>query len=347
MINFNQNIMVADRIRTNRYRVYNKELAHYIGLREAIYLSYLVDQDFYFNEMEVGKPFYKTQKQIYLETTIKADTQTTINKKLQRMAILKIVKQGLPARNYFEINYNNLNILLNEATEDFIKMIKKEEELLEEKEQASSGKNQELELGKIRNINNKYKNNKKANITNNNKLLFTTLGEPENSPEKEEENMENKNNELFEELNVDGMCDFSKSEEVTKQTSTPASPPKKKKGGLAPLIDEIENYFSKDKYPVINQKLNVYLHCYIGCRKLPSLEKWQGMLQSLIDYSSINLPAALGKKVNVAIATEIIDKATEGKDGAPFMEFDDIYHNKEKNIVKEPQFNLNQEFEKY
>lgn len=190
-------------------------------------------------------------------------------------------------------------------------------------------------------------NNITNNIANNNnitKVILSSLDEPESSSLNEINNLDNINNKENE-----CVVDFLVEEDTKTFSNSGAEPAEekksvKRKGGLAPLIDEIENFFKKDMYPEINILLNNYLHCYIGCRKLPSLDKWQNMLKDLINYSSISLPGVSGKKLNTQVAIQIVEKAIAGKDGAPFTEFDDIYHYGSNNNVMEPHFNLNQTF---
>ena len=112
----------------------------------------------------------------------------------------------------------------------------------------------------------------------------------------------------------------------------------KGKGGLKPLIDLANDKFPKERYPDVNSKLITYLKCYLGCRRLPTLEKWEDMLFKLEVYSSVQIPGTSGSKFLTSRAIEIIEKAINGKNGAPYLDFDNLYG------VKEPHLNSNQNF---
>lgn len=134
---------------------------------------------------------------------------------------------------------------------------------------------------------------------------------------------------------------FSKDEEEQIPNTPPAEPKKKK--GLAPLYDMVDEKYDKAKYPTLNVGLKTYLKAHLGKRRLPSEEKWNNMLKNLEEYSSVQLPGASGTKFMEPKALEIVEKAITGKDGVPYLEFDDIYHSNE---LKEPTFNLNRDFTK-
>ena len=42
-----EGLRVADRIRSDKYRIFNKELAHYYGLKESTYIAYLRKEKMY------------------------------------------------------------------------------------------------------------------------------------------------------------------------------------------------------------------------------------------------------------------------------------------------------------
>lgn len=187
-------------------------------------------------------------------------------------------------------------------------------------------------------------NNNIINNYSNNKLLHNLSSVEQQAASTE---MDIKDNNYLEENKIkkDDVGDVVLEDNLNKDSkNAPVAPAAKPKGGLAPLIDEIDNFFSKETYPDINTALNQYLHCYIGCRRLPSLEKWKGMLKDLIEYSSSVIPGTSGKKINRGKALIIIEKASKGKDGAPFTEFDNLFGSEGNEM--EPQFNLNQEFKK-
>ena len=183
----------------------------------------------------------------------------------------------------------------------------------------------------------KQYNEKLKSIINNNSIIdnitFTKVnGEANTSPLLGEDKNNNiiNNNEV---LSVDLV-----SENNSQETAPPQAA---KKRGLAPLIDSINKRFNKEAFPEINNLLVAYIKSYLGRRKLPNEEKWNNMLDDLVAYSTIHLPGTEGGKFMYKTAIQIIEKAINGKDGAPFTEFDNP------NIQKEPEFNLNQDFKRY
>lgn len=337
-MNKNEIRHIADRIRSNKYRIFNKELAHYLGLNESIYIAYLVDQDNYFNDEKnnIGDWFYKQQQYIYFETAIKEDTLRKLNSKLTNMNLIEIKKVGIPAKNYFRINYEELEKVLDASIENYQNL----KDSFNEKNGEDAGnkfpemsgtgacKSQELVPGKDRNyINNKYINKEI------NKDFKASAGEIDNNKYYKGEEIKGSegNNVCLE-------------EGLKTQESTPA-PAVDNKKGLGPLIDMNSEKYPKELYPTINEGLKRYLLCHIGSRHLPTKEKWAKMLEDLWNFSLIKIPGATGGKFNVKYAEQILIKAINGKNGVPYPEFDDIFRTGVKNIVMEPQFNLNQSFD--
>lgn len=136
---------------------------------------------------------------------------------------------------------------------------------------------------------------------------------------------------------------FSKDGSEDSTNTPPPAADKKKKGGLAPLYDMADEKYPSSKYNLLNAGLKTYLKAHLGKRRLPSIEKWEDMLERLEQYSSVQLPGAVGNKFMEPKAIEIVEKAINGKDGIPYLDFDDIYHSVE---LKEPTFNLNRDFTK-
>lgn len=118
--------------------------------------------------------------------------------------------------------------------------------------------------------------------------------------------------------------------------------PKKGKGGLGPLYDEITKRIPVEIYPTLNAALKTYLKAHLGIRRLPSPEKWEDMIKKLQEYASVELSGASGKKFMENRALEIVKKAIDGKDGVPYTDFDDIY---DKGLM-EPTFELNRDYTK-
>ncbi|MGM9543561.1 MAG: helix-turn-helix domain-containing protein [Romboutsia timonensis] len=324
-----------------------------------------IDENGYIIEPEELNQEYESSRFLIITYEVLADNRLTDFQKLLFSAITGLCRQNgycWASNAYFEKFFNKGQSQVSNGISKLVELGYLKREMVYKRKQEKSGKiivTKQISYRKLfvvldtnhntpimENHNTPILENHKQiynpiinNISNNNTNVLL-LGEQDNSPINNNEN-NNINN-----IN-DCIDDVLVEDNLTKSSEAASEPPKpKRKGGLAPLIDEIENTFNKKQYPELNQKLNTYLHCYIGCRKLPSLEKWKGMMQDLINYSSINLPGTLGKKLNTQVAIQIVEKAINGKDGAPFTEFDDIYHYGSNNNVMEPHFNLNQDFTK-
>lgn len=333
-----EGLRVADRIRSDKYRIFNKELAHYYGLKESIYIAYLIDQDYFFNKNNIGKEFYKEQKYIYSETLLNYDDLRRLNQKLKKDKIIEIVKKGLPAKNYFIINYKELEKLLDESMKAYQEFIQK---LIEDPYNnfSSSRKIQDLSNENFRIINNKDINNKDSLS----KDKEVSVNETSLS-----ENKLNNNKDIKDKLNGEYLV----SSDTRLSNTREAQPGElkeetfdvlKDKKGLSPLLNMTEEVFPRSTFPDLYNVINNYLHAYIGHRHLPTPEKWKEMLNQLVEYSSISLPGTEGNKFIQNKAVQIVEKALNGKNGNPFTEFDDPRKN---NNVMEPHFNLNQDFTK-
>ena len=333
-----EGLRVADRIRSDKYRIFNKELAHYYGLKESIYIAYLIDQDYFFNKNNIGKEFYKEQKYIYSETLLNYDDLRRLNQKLKNDKIIEIVKKGLPAKNYFIINYKELEKLLDESMKSYQEFIQK---LTEDPYNnfSSSRKIQDLNEENFGNINNKDINNKDSLCKDKEVSVNETSLR---------ENKINNNKDIKDKLNGEYLV----SSDTRLSNTREAQPGElkeetfdllKDKKGLGPLLNMAEEVFPRSTFPDLYNVINNYLHAYIGHRHLPTPEKWKEMLNQLIEYSSISLPGTEGNKFIQNKAVQIVEKALNGKNGNPFTEFDDPRKN---NNVMEPHFNLNQDFTK-
>lgn len=334
-----EGLRVADRIRSDKYRIFNKELAHYYGLKESIYIAYLIDQDYFFNKNNIGKEFYKEQKYIYTETLLNYDDLRRLNAKLKKDNIIQIVKKGLPAKNYFIINYKELEKLLDESMRSYREFIDK---LIEDPYNSNSGssrKIQDLSNENFGIINNKDINNKDS-LSKDKEVSVneTSLNE----------NKLNNNKDIKDKLN----SEYLVSSDTRLSNTREAQPGElkketfdilKDKKGLGPLLNMTEEVFPRSTFPDLYNVINNYLHAYIGHRHLPTPEKWKEMLNQLVEYSSISLPGTEGNKFIQNKAVQIVEKALNGKNGNPFTEFDDPRKN---NNVMEPHFNLNQDFTK-
>lgn len=135
-----------------------------------------------------------------------------------------------------------------------------------------------------------------------------------------EDNLE----EIGKKIGTDGIDVFSGKSETGPKHAAESQPKKKGKGGLAPLYDMVDERFPKDKYEDINLASKAYLKAHIGGRHLPSEDKWNEMLEFLVNESSIEVAGTSGKKFLPTRAMLILEKAIKGKDGIPYTDFDTI-----------------------
>lgn len=86
----------------------NKKLTKILGINTAILVAYL-------SELQSDDPeheFSCAQNEIENATTLSPRQQKEIVEKLKTMGILTAKLKGVPAKNYYKINYQALSILL-------------------------------------------------------------------------------------------------------------------------------------------------------------------------------------------------------------------------------------------
>ena len=96
------------------FLVLNKELAKQIGLQEAVLLADLISKEEYFiaNGMTNGW-FFNTVKNIEQDTTLTAYQQRNCIKNLKKFGIIEVKRKGIPAKQYFKINEQQVIKFLN------------------------------------------------------------------------------------------------------------------------------------------------------------------------------------------------------------------------------------------
>jgi hypothetical protein len=108
----------------DNYIPVNKHLMRALGVKTAMYLSYLIfreklwkkrnkltDQEDFFGF------FYCTQKRVEEDILLSDDQQTQCLKKLKSMGIVEVRQKGLPCRNYYRLNYSKVGELLTKYTD--------------------------------------------------------------------------------------------------------------------------------------------------------------------------------------------------------------------------------------
>jgi len=154
--------IIADLLATDGYIQVNKQLIKKLGLESAVLIGELCAEYRYWKTKGklVDDSFYSIQANIEDNTGLNAYTQRKVIKKLQELNIITIIKQGLPAKNYYKINFDKLCNILTDSSLNF---------------KEPSGLNfKELDPKNL-NINNNNINNNKLNNNKNNKLNNTKV----------------------------------------------------------------------------------------------------------------------------------------------------------------------------
>jgi hypothetical protein len=105
------------------FLIVNKKLMKEVGIEEAVFLSDLISKEAYFEENKtLGEDgyFWNTQSNIKETTGLAFHKQTDIIKKLKEKNLLFVKSKGLPAKNYFKINYEGIVKVLEQVNEMFL-----------------------------------------------------------------------------------------------------------------------------------------------------------------------------------------------------------------------------------
>ena len=100
---------------SSAFIILNKELARQVGLKEAVLLADLISKEEYFidNGMTDGW-FFNTEANIENDTTLNSYQQRKCLKKLKEKGFIEVKRKGIPAKQYFKINKEQvLQILKN------------------------------------------------------------------------------------------------------------------------------------------------------------------------------------------------------------------------------------------
>lgn len=94
--------------------ILNKELAKQVGLKEAVLLADLISKEEYFisNGMTDGW-FFNTESNIEEDTTLNSYQQRKCIKKLKETGLIETKRKGIPAKQYFKINEEQVLQILN------------------------------------------------------------------------------------------------------------------------------------------------------------------------------------------------------------------------------------------
>lgn len=362
-INYTENKEIIKKI-NSRFRTFNREMAHHLGLKVAVYLAYLIDQDKFHNDTKLGDEFYKQIKYITIETTLSSDDIKKANRILKNLEVVNITKKANPCRNFFRINYKKLLEIYETAFDKFTKMI--EEKKLDKTQFYKSKKkltkkSKKMEEQNDKKIDEKDEKNLEKNVEISSKIdisvgeKFTHLvGEKfthyiyKTKQIKKRTKYINFINKIsghdvtlspktMKLINIkdlrkregeDRMIDneFFSEKEKEKEKKPAKKEKEKVKGGLKPLLAITNEKFEEELYDELKGLLFQYLRCHLGKRRLPTEEKWAGMLDNLKAYSSLTITNAVGTKFLQSRAIKIVERAIQGKgDGIPFLDFDNIF----------------------
>lgn len=96
------------------FLVVNKELARNIGLKETVLLADLISKEEYFIEKGMTDGwFFNTEANIQKDTTLTPYQQRKALKTLKKYEIIETIRKGVPAKQYFKINEEQVVQFLN------------------------------------------------------------------------------------------------------------------------------------------------------------------------------------------------------------------------------------------
>ena len=111
--------------------VLNKELAKQVGLKEAVLLADLISKEEYFitKGMTDGW-FFNTEANIEADTTLNPYHQRKCLKTLKEFKIIETKRMGIPAKQYFKINEEQVMQILNNLIVKDCTTINKNKEII-------------------------------------------------------------------------------------------------------------------------------------------------------------------------------------------------------------------------
>ena len=99
---------------SSAFIVLNKELARQVGLKEAILLADLISKEEYFISKGMTDGwFFNTEANIEADTTLNPYHQRKCIKTLKTHQIIETKRMGIPAKQYFKINEQQVMQILN------------------------------------------------------------------------------------------------------------------------------------------------------------------------------------------------------------------------------------------
>ena len=112
------------------FLVVNKELARNIGLKETVLLADLISKEEYFIEKGMSDGwFFNTEANIQKDTTLTPYQQRKALKTLKKYEIIETKRKGVPAKQYFKINEEQVVQFLNNKSLTNLTSINKNKEI--------------------------------------------------------------------------------------------------------------------------------------------------------------------------------------------------------------------------
>ena len=111
--------------------VLNKQLARQVGLKEAVLLADLISKEEYFISKGMTDGwFFNTEANIEADTTLNPYHQRKCLKTLREFKIIETKRMGIPAKQYFKINEEQVMQILNNLIVKDCTTINKNKEII-------------------------------------------------------------------------------------------------------------------------------------------------------------------------------------------------------------------------
>jgi len=115
---------------SSAFIVLNKELASKVGLKEAVLLADLISKEEYFISKGMTDGwFFNTEANIEADTTLNSYHQRKCLKTLRKHKIIETKRMGIPAKQYFKINEEQVMQILNNLSDKKSSTINKNKEI--------------------------------------------------------------------------------------------------------------------------------------------------------------------------------------------------------------------------
>jgi hypothetical protein len=120
------------------FLIVNKELAKLIGLKETVLLADLISkEDYFFKNEQITEIvstdkgwFFNTEKNIEKDTTLSPYQIRKAIEKLKKLGILEVKRKGIPAKQHFKINEEQVVKFINNKTLKKCRTINKNKEII-------------------------------------------------------------------------------------------------------------------------------------------------------------------------------------------------------------------------